>query len=248
MSFLNKFKIGDKVKLNPEISDFKYGRGKVTYDEIGEIIKLVGVDDYYVEFPYHEHWHGRGNDVVLVDEVENPSVEYEFVFKTTQLEVDKVTHTIINEEEKDMNKILQLYKERKEKEIKDKYDKIVEEEYNKIEFIKVYNNLVDDFEGAMKELFENEENIGCKYMETTGVSDSLYKYTLNSSKIKREIQKKHNDDYTCEIKKLDDFIKEVETTLSLAEIGSGVIDQDRVIEILSNYQIIDKKTLKIKNT
>ena len=48
-----------------------------------------------------------------------------------------------------------------------------------------------------------------------------------------------------EIKKLDDFIKEVETTLSLAETGNGLINQDRVIEILSNYQIIDKKTLKI---
>ena len=36
------------------------------------------------------------------------------------------------------------------------------------------------------------------------------------------------------------------TTLSLAENGNGEINQDRVIEILSNYQIIDKKTLKIK--
>ena len=123
---MSKFKVGDKVKLNPEISDFKYGRGKVTYDEIGEIIKLVGVDDYYVEFPNHEHWHGRGNDVVLVDEVENPSVEYEFVFKTTQLEVNKVNNMIINKEEKDMNKILQLYKERKAKEIEDRYNKIIE--------------------------------------------------------------------------------------------------------------------------
>lgn len=236
---MNKFKIGDKVKLNPEISDFTHGRGTVEYDEIGEIIKLVGVDDYYVEFPNHEHWHGHGNDVVLVDEV-TEYIRNDFTtVKAVTIKIDKT------EEEKDMNKILQLYKERKEKEIKDKYDKLVEEEYNKIEFIQVYNNLVDAFEGAMKELFENEENIGCKYMEATGVSNSLYKYTLNSSKIKREIEEKHNDDYMSEIKKLDDFIKEVETTLSLAETGNGLINQDRVIEILSNYQIIDKKTLKI---
>lgn len=238
---MSKFKVGDKVKLNPEISDFTYGRGKVGYDEIGEIIQLVGVDNYYVEFPNHEHWHGHANDVVLVDEV----IEYIrndiITLKAVNIKIDKM------EGEKDMNKILQLYKERKEKEIKDKYDKIVEEEYNKIEFIQVYNNLVDAFEGAMKELFENEENIGCKYMEATGVSDSLYKYTLNSSKIKREIEEKHNDDYMSEIKKLDDFIKEVETTLSLAETGNGLINQDRVIEVLSNYQIIDKKTLKIKD-
>lgn len=237
---MSKFKIGDKVKLNPEISDFTYGRSNVTYDEIGEIIQLVGVYHYYVKFPNHERWYGHANDVVLVDD----AIEYirnDFTtLKAVTIKIDKT------EEEKDMNKILQLYKERKEKEIKDKYDKMIEEEYNKIEFIKVYNNLVDAFEGAIKELFENEENIGCKYMETTGASDSLYKYTLNSSKIKREIKEKHNDDYMCEIKKLDDFIKEVETTLSLAETGNGLINQDRVIEILSNYQIIDKKTLKIK--
>lgn len=49
-----------------------------------------------------------------------------------------------------------------------------------------------------------------------------------------------------EIQKIDNLVKEIETTLSLAENGNGEINQDRVIEILSNYQIIDKKTLKIK--
>lgn len=226
---MSKFKIGDKVKLNPNIACFRHGRADVGYDEIGEIHEILDADKYYVKFPsYGKGWTGYEDELILANEV------------------DKVHNMIINKEEKDMNKILQLYKERKEKEIKDKYDKIVEEEYNKIEFIKVYNNLVDAFEGAMKELFENEENVGCKYMEDIGVSNSLYKYALNSLKIKKEIQNKYNDDYTCELKKLDDFIKEVETTLSLAENGNGEINQDRVIEILSNYQIIDKKTLKIK--
>lgn len=163
----------------------------------------------------------------------------------------KITSIVVDENKceiggEKMNKILQLYKERKEKEIEDKYDKIIEEEYNKIEFIEVYNNLVDAFEGAMKELFENEENIGCKYMKDTGISYNAYKYQLNHIEIKRELRKKYSDDYIREIKKLNDFIKEVETTLSLAENGNGEINQDRVIEILSNYQIIDKKTLKIK--
>ena len=237
---MNKFKIGDKVKLNPEISDFTYSRANVGYDEIGEIHRIYDNDKYDVEFPsYGKGWTGYGDELILADEV-TEYIKNDFItLKTVTIKIDKT------EGEKDMNKILQLYKERKEKEIKDKYDKIVEEEYNKIEFIKVYNDLVDAFEGAMKELFENEENIGCKYMKDIGISCNAYKYQLNPIKIKREIEEKHNDDYMCEIKKLDDFIKEVETTLSLAEIGSGVIDQDRVIEILSNYQIIDKKTLKI---
>lgn len=239
---MSKFKVGDKVKLNPNIKDFKYGRGWVGYDEIGEIHETLD-DEYFVEFPsYGKGWTGCEDELILVDEVAEYIKNDIMTLKEVTIKINKM------EEEKDMNKILQLYKERKEKEIKDKYDKIIEEEYNKIEFIKVYNNLVDAFEEAMKELFENEENIGCKYMEDIGVSNNLYKYTLNSSKIKIEIQNKYNDDYTCELKKLDDFIKEVETTLSLAENGNGEINQDRVIEILSNYQIIDKKTLKIKNT
>ena len=237
---MSKFKIGDKVKLNPEISDFTYCRANVGYDEIGEIHRIYDNDKYDVEFPsYGKGWTGYGDELILVDEATEYIRNDGITLKAVTIKIDKM------EEEKDMNKILQLYKERKEKEIKDKYDKIVEEEYNKIEFIKVYNDLVDAFEGAMKELFENEENIGCKYMKDIGISCNAYKYQLNPIKIKREIEEKHNDDYMSEIKKLDDFIKEVETTLSLAEIGSGVIDQDRVIEILSNYQIIDKKTLKI---
>lgn len=238
---MSKFKIGDKVKLNPEISDFRLGRSNVGYDEIGKIHRIYDNDKYDVEFPsFGKGWTGYGDELILVDEaIEHIRNDFT-TLKAVTLRINKT------EEEKDMNKILQLYKERKEKEIKDKYDKIIEEEYNKIEFIKVYNNLVDAFEEAIKELFENEENIGCKYMDATGVSDSSYKYTLNSSKIKKEIKEKHNDDCMREIKKLDDFIKEVETTLSLAEIGNGLINQDKVIEILSNYQIIDKKTLKIK--
>ena len=195
MSFLNKFKIGDKVKLNPEISDFTYSRANVDYDEIGEIHRVYDNDKYDVEFPsYGKGWTGYGDELILADEVTEYIKNDAITLKTVTIKIDKM------EEEKDMNKILQLYKERKEKEIKDKYDKIVEEEYNKIEFIKVYNDLVDAFEGAMKELFENEENIGCKYMKDIGISCNAYKYQLNPIKIKREIEEKHNDDYMSEIK------------------------------------------------
>ena len=93
---MNKFKIGDKVKLNPEISDFTYSRANVGYDEI---IQLVGVDDYYVEFPNHEHWHGHGNDVVLVDEATEHIKNDSITLKAVNIKIDKT------EGEKDMNKI-----------------------------------------------------------------------------------------------------------------------------------------------
>lgn len=150
----------------------------------------------------------------------------------------------IKEEEKEMNKILQLYAERKEKEIHDKYEKLVEEEYNKIEFVEVYNNLVDAFEGALQELFEDETNVGCKYMTDTGLDRNTYKYRLASGRIKTEIRKKYNEDIKKELDELHTLVNEVETMLSLAN-NNGNIDNVKVQEILIKYDIIDKD-LKIQ--
>lgn len=150
----------------------------------------------------------------------------------------------IKEEEKEMNKILQLYAERKEKEIHDKYEKLVEEEYNKIEFVEVYNNLVDAFEGALQELFEDETNVGCKYMTDTGLDRNTYKYRLASGRIRSEIREKYNKDESKEVSELHTLVNEVETMLSLAN-NNGNIDNVKVQEILIKYNIIDKD-LKIQ--
>lgn len=150
----------------------------------------------------------------------------------------------ICEEEKEMNKILQLYAERKEKEIHDKYEKLVEEEYNKIEFVEVYNDLVNAFEGALKDLFEDETNIGCKYMTDTGLDRNTYKYRLASGRIQNEIREKYEENESEELKELHTLVNEVETMLSLAN-NNGNIDNAKVQEILIKYDIIDKD-LKIQ--
>ena len=151
----------------------------------------------------------------------------------------------IKEEEKEMNKILQLYAERKEKEISKKYDKLVEEEYNKIEFVEVYNNLVNTFEGALQELFEDETNVGCKYMTDTGLDRNTYKYRLASGRIRNEIREKYNEDERKELAELHTLVNEVETMLSLADDGNYHTDNVKVQEILIKYNIIDKD-LKIQ--
>ena len=157
--------------------------------------------------------------------------------------VDK-QNSCICEEEKEMNKILQLYTERKEKEIHDKYEKLVEEEYNKIEFVEVYNDLVNAFEGALKDLFEDETNIGGKYLHDSGLTDNVYKYCLMEGNIKREISKKYDEEMVEELKELHTLVNEVETMLSLAN-NNGNVDNVKVQEILIKYDIIDKD-LKIQ--
>ena len=60
-------KIGDKVKLNENVKEFKYGSGGVGYDELGTIIKI----DYHkiitVKFPTHSSWMGVEKELVLAN-------------------------------------------------------------------------------------------------------------------------------------------------------------------------------------
>ena len=61
-----KFKEGDKVKLNKNIKDFRYGRAGVSYEEIGTI-KGVKKDTYTVGFPSHSSWDGTEEELELAE-------------------------------------------------------------------------------------------------------------------------------------------------------------------------------------
>ena len=61
-----KLRIGDKVKLNKNVKEFKYGRGLVRYDEIGEITGFNTCGDIIVNFPTHHRWIGLEKELVLV--------------------------------------------------------------------------------------------------------------------------------------------------------------------------------------
>ena len=61
-----KLKIGDKVKLNKNVKEFKYGRGLVRYDEIGKITGFNICGDVIVDFPTKYGWKGLEEELVLV--------------------------------------------------------------------------------------------------------------------------------------------------------------------------------------
>lgn len=79
-----KFKIGDRVRLNSKITSFNYGRGGVSYDEIG---KIISSKDHVVNvnFPSHNLWRGLVDEIVLITASENKGV------------LDKIDRYIINE-------------------------------------------------------------------------------------------------------------------------------------------------------
>lgn len=156
----------------------------------------------------------------------------------TKIEIER-------EEKKNMNKILDLYASKKLEKINEKYIELVEKEYNENEFVKQYEVIVENFKNDMQMLYENPENLIDKVIVDTGVIGNYFRYDI-STDLKRKIAEKYEDEKRKEVEELDNLVKEIEATLTLAENGNGQINQDRVIEILSNYQIIDKKTLKIK--
>lgn len=60
----NKFKVGDKVKLNGNKKEFEYGRAGVSYEEIGEI-REIRDKEMFITFPsFGNNWHGKIDEVV----------------------------------------------------------------------------------------------------------------------------------------------------------------------------------------
>lgn len=142
-------------------------------------------------------------------------------------------------EEKDMNKVLKLYEERKLKEISDKYDKKVEDDYNAIEVVKQYNELVMNFESKLEELFNSLDNFDNGYL-VTQCDSNCYKYTLSESIIKNKIANKYAEEIISDKLELDNLVGEVDAQLSLSD------DLTYQLEVLNRYGIIDKKTNKMK--
>lgn len=142
------------------------------------------------------------------------------------------------EEEKDMNKVLELYAKRKSEEIDKKYKEKVEKDYNELELVKQYKEIIKDFEIEMDELYNSALNISESIIHQRYTS-SDYKYALNCD-IKNNIEDIYSEEHNKEIKAINDLVEEVEAQLSL----SGDLDYQR--EILIKYNIIDKKTGKIK--
>ena len=114
------------------------------------------------------------------------------VFGKTLCEILNLKEKELNgeneEEEKDMNKVLELYKERKVREITRKYKELVEKELESNTFINKYNALVADFKKNLEDLEveEQKENAGkFRVLVRTG-------YDM-------ELPIEINDDYRCYI-------------------------------------------------
>ena len=248
------FKVGDKVMLNPDKDEFTHGKGSVLYTDVGEITAMFDNDIIFVNFPNNPDWLGKADDLILYIET-HPNIEIsdngvslfctipdDFMLKTMledyQWDLD---NPMLNKEreEKNMNKVLKLYYDRKLEEIHKKYEEKVDNDFNNIDVVKQYKTLIENFEKEQEALFKTIENFDNDYL-VPSYDSNLYKYSISELKTRSSLMAIYEDDKANEIEKLKELVAEVDAQLSLSE------DLNYQMEVLTRYDILDKKTNKVK--
>jgi hypothetical protein len=63
---MSKFKVGDYVQLNPECKEFKDGKGRVEYGDVGVISKYISESYLIVNFEGKCHdWYGYEDELIF---------------------------------------------------------------------------------------------------------------------------------------------------------------------------------------
>ena len=155
----------------------------------------------------------------------------------TTLYCDKLDTTIscnIEGGERNMdNRILDLYAERAKEKIKKEYETIINNDYDKLDVVKEYNELVSTFNTSLAEManrYNNEENT---YLHRTGY-ELTPMYEL-SDDIKANIREKYLDEAKARLKDIDLLVEEVRAVLGVSNT------EEYRISVLKEYGIIDKK-------
>lgn len=149
--------------------------------------------------------------------------------------VDAVRYTYgIRGGERNMdNRILDLYAERAKEKIKKEYETIVNNDYDKLDVVKEYNELVSTFNTSLAEManrYNNEENT---YLHRTGY-ELTPMYEL-SDDIKANIREKYYEEARERLRDIDLLVEEVRAVLGVSNT------EEYRIGVLKEYGIIDKK-------
>ena len=143
------------------------------------------------------------------------------------------------EEEKDMNKVLNLWYERKRNKIIDKYDKMEWEFYNNKYSVAASGKvLIEKFNNDLEDLYKLDKATE-QFVLKENTPNNVIKYCLDEEKLNEEFKKEYLSKREEEFNTLRDIKDEVEAQLSLSD------DLEYKQEVLIRYGIIDKKTKKI---
>lgn len=139
-----------------------------------------------------------------------------------------------NKKEGKEMKLLNMYVEKSEKNIREYYDKLLDEEYNNREVVKEFNSLCNKFQEDLAKLAEKTANDDVKLIELD-FFESGYGIECNSTEEEQEIREKLGE----ELRNLHDKIDEVNAQLEIITSDENSSHHD-INYVLHNYGIIDE--------
>lgn len=143
------------------------------------------------------------------------------------------------EEEKDMNKVLNLWYERKKNKIDERYKLMEVQFYNdKYSVVGSFNELIEKFNQDLEDLYKLDKATE-QFVLKENTPNNVVKYCLDLDSLKERFNVEYLIEKNKEIEELGKIKEEVEAQLSLSD------DLEYQQEILIRYSIIDKKTKKI---
>lgn len=155
------------------------------------------------------------------------------IYCDDSLDATRYTYDIRGGERNMDNRILDLYAERAKEKIKKEYETIINNDYDKLDVVKEYNELVSTFNTSLAEMadrYNTEENT---YLHRTGY-ELTPMYEL-SDDIKASIREKYLDEAKERLKDIDLLVEEVRAVLGVSNT------EEYRIGVLKEYGIIDKK-------
>lgn len=180
-------------------------------DDFNEAIKKIGIEKIIIkreckDFSYYQIYYNFMDRSIYVE-------PYYEDYKSKKYETE-------NKEENNMLKILEIYKEKKTREIEQKYDKQLED----LEFNDPVTIYLHQAENTIKEMLKIEEDFS---LAITSHVEFTQETLEKMKEIKNTIYKEKEE--------LNNVIKEIEALLELAP------NYEEKLQILRDYGIIDKK-------
>lgn len=147
----------------------------------------------------------------------------------------KNTNKYLEKKEGENMKLLNMYVEKSEKNIKDYYEKLLDEEYNNREVVKEFEDLCNKFQEDLAKLAEKTANEKIKLIELEYEDfESGYGIECNPTEEEQEIREKLSE----ELRNLHDKIDEVNAQLEIITSDENSSRHD-IHYILHNYGIVD---------
>ena len=141
-------------------------------------------------------------------------------------------------EEINMNKVLELYYERKLDKLKEFYSDLEKQEYNKLEVVKEFNTINEEYTNRMEELRNKYNTSDKQFVVKTGYKDdNIYELSYT---IEEDIHDELFKQYEVAKKEILEEKATIDAILSLSD------DKDYQVEVLKNYGILDKKGMMVE--